>query len=46
MKHTITDLNDLNELVMFSNLVLGNLFFETFFGELEEETSQYTDSNE
>ena len=31
MKHTITDLNDTNELVMFSNSILGNFFFDTFF---------------
>ena len=46
MKHTIIDLNDLNEPVMFSNSILGNFCFETFFGELEVETSQYADSNE
>jgi hypothetical protein len=46
MKHTLTDLNDLNELVMFSNSILGNFFFETFFGDLEVETSQCTDSSE
>ena len=45
MKHTVTDLNDLNEPVMFSNSILGNFFFETFFGELEVETSQCMDSN-
>ena len=40
MKHTVTDLNDANKLVMFSNSILGNFCFETFFGELEAETSQ------
>ena len=35
MKHTVTDLNDPNEPMMFSNSILGNFFFETFFGELE-----------
>ena len=46
MKHTVTDLNDMNEPVMFSNSILGNFCFETFFGELEVQTSQYVDSNE
>ena len=39
MKHTVTDLNDPNESVMFSRSILGNFFFETFFGELEVELS-------
>ena len=37
MKHTVTDLNDPNETVMFSNSILGKFCFETFFGELEDE---------
>ena len=32
MKHMVTDLNDPNELVMFSTSIIGNLCFETFFG--------------
>ena len=31
---------------MFSNSILGNLCFETFFGELEAELSPYANSNE
>jgi hypothetical protein len=46
MKHKVTELNDLNEPVMFSNSILGNVYFKTLFGELEEETSQCMDSNE
>lgn len=46
MKHTVIDLNDPNEPVMFSNSILGNFYFETFFGELEAETYQYVNSNE
>ena len=45
MKHIVTDLNNLNEPVMFSNSILGNFCFETFFGELEVETSTCADSN-
>ena len=37
MKHTVTDLNGPNKVVMFSRSILGNFFFETFFGELEAE---------
>ena len=45
MKHIVTDLNDPNEPVMFSHSILGNFCFETFFGELEVETSTCADSN-
>jgi hypothetical protein len=31
MKHTVTDLNDPNEMVMFSKSNLGNFCFDTFF---------------
>ena len=46
MKHTVTELNDPNKPVMFSNSILGNFCFETFFGELEAETSPFKSSNE
>ena len=45
MKHTVTDLNDLNEPVMFSKSILGNFYFDTFFAELEEELSPLADSD-
>jgi hypothetical protein len=32
MKHVITDLNDLNEPIMFNISILGNYSYETFFG--------------
>ena len=35
----VTDLNDTNELVIFSNSILGNFYFDTFFGEFEAELS-------
>ena len=44
MKHTIIDLNDPNEPIMFSRSILGNFFFETFFGELEANLSPLVDS--
>ena len=37
MKYTVTNLNDPNELVIFSISILNNFFFETFFGELKAE---------
>ena len=46
MKHTVTYLNDPNEPMMFPHSILRNFCFETFFGELEEETSTCVDSNE
>ena len=45
MKQTVTGLNDPNELVMFSNSILGNLCFDTSFGELEAEISPFANSN-
>jgi hypothetical protein len=39
----VTDLNDPNEPVMFSNSILSNFFFDTFFGELEDELSPFID---
>ena len=46
MKHIVANLNDANEPMMFNHSILGNFCFETFFGELEEETCTYADSNE
>jgi hypothetical protein len=45
MKHMVTNLNDTNEIVMFSNFILGNFYFDTFFGELEDELSPLVNSN-
>ena len=45
IKHTVTDLNDLNEPVMFSKSILGNFYFDMFFAELEEELSPLADSD-
>ena len=45
MKHTVTDLNDPNEMVMFSISILGNFSFDTFFEELEDELSHTTNSD-
>lgn len=44
MKHTVTDLNDSNESVMFSRSIFNNFCFEAFFGELEDEISTLMDS--
>lgn len=40
----IADLNDPNELVMFSRSILNNFFFDTFFGELNVEVSPNVNS--
>jgi hypothetical protein len=39
MKHMVTDLNNTNEPVMFSNSILGNFCFDTFFEDLEAKLS-------
>ena len=46
MKHMVTDFNDPNELVMFSNSILGSFCFDTFFGEMEVELSPFANSNQ
>ena len=45
MKHTVTDLNDPNETVMFSRSILGNLCFDTLFEELHVELSHTMNSD-
>ena len=45
MKHTVTDLNDPNKMVMFSISNLGNFSFDTFFEELEDELSHIANSD-
>ena len=45
MKHMESDLNDHNETVMFSISFLGNLCFDTFFEELEDELSHTVNSD-
>ena len=45
MKHTVTNLNDPNDTVMFSRSILGNLCFDTFFEELEGELSHTAKSD-
>ena len=37
MKHTVTDLNDPKETIMFSRSILTDYYFDTFFEELEDE---------
>ena len=44
MKHTVTNLNDVNEPVMFSNSIMGNLCFDTFFGKLYVDLSPFVNS--
>ena len=38
-KIIVTNLNDMNQLVMFSNSILDDFCFETLFGELNVEPS-------
>ena len=45
MKHMVTNLNDSNEMVMFSKSTLGNFCFDTFFEELEGELSHIANSD-
>ena len=45
MRHTVTDLNDRNEMVIFSRSILGNFSFDTFFEELEDELSHIANSD-
>ena len=45
MKHMVTELNDPNEMVMFSRSNLGNFCFDTFFQELEYGLSHTVNSD-
>jgi hypothetical protein len=45
MKHTVTGLNDPNDMVMFSRYILDNLSFDTFFKELEDALSNTTNQD-
>ena len=45
MKHTVTNLNDSNGPIMFSNSILGNFVFNTLFSELDAEMSPLVNSN-
>ena len=42
MKHTVTNLNDPNEMVMFSRSILCKFSFDTLFEELDDELSHTT----
>lgn len=44
MKHMVTDLNDTNELIMFSKSILSNFCFDTFFNELDVDFSPIMNS--
>jgi hypothetical protein len=44
MKHAIIDLNDPHEPIMFSRSIFFKFFFETFFGELEDDLFSLVDS--
>ena len=39
MKHTITELEAPNEPIMFINTILGNYYFDTFFGDFSVDES-------
>lgn len=43
MKYTLTDLNDANEPIIFSNSRLGNYCFDYFFGNLIVDSSPFID---
>lgn len=44
MNYVITELNHLNEPVMFSNSTLSDYLFDTFFGEFKAETCDEVES--
>ena len=46
MKHTITELDDSNKPVLFSDTIMGNYMVDSFFGNLEAETSSVQDSKQ
>ena len=44
MKHMVTELDDSNEPVLFTDTIMGNYMVYSFFGNLEAETSLVKDS--
>ena len=42
MKHTVTELDDSNEPVLFTDTIMGNYMEDSFFGDFEDETSSIT----
>ena len=46
MKHTVTELDDLNEPVFFTDTIMGNYMTDSFFVDLEAETSSITDAEQ
>lgn len=45
MKHVVIELNHPNELVMFSNSILGIYCLDTYFGEFEAESCNAVESD-
>ena len=46
MKHTVTEIDDSNEPVLFADTILGNYMADSFFGNFEAEISEIPDSNQ
>ena len=44
MKHKVTELDDSNELVLFTDTIMGNYMVDSFFGNFEAETSPVQNS--
>ena len=46
MKHTIIEIDESNEPVLFADTIMGNYMADSFFGNLEAEISEIPDSNQ
>ena len=46
MKHTVTEIDDSNEPVLFTDTIMGNYMVDSFFGNFEAEISEILDSNQ
>ena len=46
MKHTVTEIDDSNEPVLFTDTIMGNYMADSFFGNLEAKISEIPDSNQ
>ena len=46
MKHTVIELDDSNEPMLFTDTIMGNYMVDSFFGNLEAETSSVQDSEQ
>ena len=46
MKHTVTELHDSSELILFSDSIMGNYMYELEFGNLKAKNSAFSENKQ